>query len=154
MKINLDECKIKVKGKWLSSGELTQLIQEKMKAGDMQFSDLAASLEELNKALENSHALDVKVVISKEQYNKFKKLGQSDDRECIRKAITQFVGSEDSHIISQGKSGLDRKKQDKKKHLTVKCANCSAPIKVGEDRENNEIRCLRCGARGLLKHRQ
>ena len=59
---------------------MVKLIQKKMKAGDMQFADLAASLEELNKALENSHALDVEIVISKEQYNKLKDLGQSDDR--------------------------------------------------------------------------
>lgn len=149
MRINLEEGTIKVKGNWYSSAELTRLIQEKMHAGDMRFAELAASLEELNSALEHSHALNVKIVLSKKQYRRLKHLGQSDDRECIRKAIRQFVESGEAAIPSR-----DEKARKKKNRLTVRCANCDAPIKIEQDRENNEIHCSACGARGVLKHRK
>ena len=154
MEINLDEGKINVKGKWLSSGELTQLIQEKMKAGDMRFADLATSLEELNSAIENSHTLDVNIIISKEEYNRLKQLGGSDDRECIRKAIMKFIAEDGSPESFQKESDQKESGRAKEKQLAVKCANCGSPIKIGKDLENNEIRCLECGARGLLKQRQ
>ncbi|MBW2193359.1 MAG: hypothetical protein JRF27_06180, partial [Deltaproteobacteria bacterium] len=57
--INLEDAKINSEGKWLSAEDLTNMIQEKMQSGDMKIANLAATLEELNNALENSHTLEI-----------------------------------------------------------------------------------------------
>ena len=68
--IDLQEGKILFEGEWLSAEELKKMIQEKMQAEDMKFANLASALEELNKSLENSHAVEVRVVITKDEYEK------------------------------------------------------------------------------------
>jgi len=90
--INLDDAKIKVNGEWLSAEDLANSIKEKMKAGDMKFSGLAAALEELNITIENSQAMEIRLVLPIEDYKKLKALGGPDDRECVRKAIMAFIG--------------------------------------------------------------
>ena len=50
--INLDDAKIKIDGEWLSTEDLARKIDEKIQAGEMKFSHLAAALEKLNKAIE------------------------------------------------------------------------------------------------------
>jgi len=89
--IDLQEAKISFEGEWLSAKDLTKKIQEKMDAGDMKFSSLAAALEELNKVLENSQKIETKIVILKEQYKKLKAFGGGDDRDCVLKAIKAFI---------------------------------------------------------------
>ena len=91
--INLEAAKIKYGQEWLSAADLTQRIQDKMTSGDMKFAHLALALETLNKALEDSRKLQVKIVLTKEQYEKLKALGGGDDRECIRKAVAACVHS-------------------------------------------------------------
>ena len=89
--IDLQEAKISFEGGWLSAQDLTKKIQEKMDAGDMKFSSLAAALEELYKVLENSQKIETKIVILKEQYKKLKAFGGGDDRDCVLKAIKAFI---------------------------------------------------------------
>jgi len=138
-KINLEEGKIFHGGEWLSVEDLSRKIQEKMRAGEMKFSGLAAALEELNTTLENSHTISVKMIITHDEYNRLKALGKADDRECIRKAIREITGVE----------GTLRK--NGKKRARIKCANCSSLINLDSNREKSEIECPECGARGVLK---
>ncbi len=93
--ISLEEARINYEGEWLSAEELARRIEEKMQTGNMKFANLASALEELNKALENSHTIDEKIVISKEDYEKLTAIGGGDERECIRKAIMAFIGEGD-----------------------------------------------------------
>ena len=78
--INLDDGKIMYEDEWYSADELSGMIREKMESGEMKFAGIAAALEELNKALENSHALEIKIVITKDDYQKLKELGGDEDR--------------------------------------------------------------------------
>ena len=138
-KINLEEGKIFHGGEWLSVEDLSHMIQEKMQAGEMKFSGLAAALEELNTALENSQPISVKMIITNDDYNRLKSIGKGDDRECIRKAIRKFTGVEGAL------------KRNGKKRAIIKCANCSSLINVDINHEKDEIECPECGARGVLK---
>lgn len=132
--INLEEAKISVEGQWLSAEDLTNIIQEKMQAGDMKFSNLAAALEELNNALENSTTLDIKLVLPKEEYEKLKAAGGDDDQESVRKAIMAFIGGSTTGV----------------KRLAIKCPKCKASIEILTDERPLDVECSKCGTGGRL----
>ncbi len=137
--IDLQAGKINLAGEWLAVEDLKSNIQAKMNAGDMKFSNLAAALEELNAALENSHKIETKIVISKADYEKLKKLGgEDDDLTCVHKAVMEFI-----------KGGLSSVPEGKKK--VIKCAKCKAPIEISMDEMPTEIECPECGTVGRLK---
>lgn len=137
--IQLEDGTIYVDGEWLTAEELTQRIQEKMQSGDMKLTNLAAALEELNAALENSHTLELKLVIPNEKYEKLKAFGGDDDRESVRKAILTFIGS----------AGQQPGTKQKKK-LVIKCPQCMAPIEVTSDERPVVVECQQCGTSGRL----
>jgi hypothetical protein len=132
--INLEEAKINIEGQWLSAEDLTNMIQEKMQAGDMKFSNLAAALEELNNALEDSTTLDIKLVLPKEEYEKFEAAGGDDDRESVRKAIMAFIGGSAAGV----------------KKLAIKCPKCKASIEIPTDERPFDVECSKCGTGGRL----
>jgi hypothetical protein len=132
--INLEEAKINIEGQWLSAEDLTNTIQEKMQAGDMKFSNLAAALEDLKTALENSTTLDIKFVLTKEEYEKFKAAGGDDDRESVRKAIIAFIGGSAAGV----------------KRLAIKCPKCKAAIEIPTDERPVDVECSKCGTGGRL----
>ena len=90
--IHLEDKTINIDGEWLNSNDLKRRIQEKMESGDMKLTALANALEELNSALENAHTLEVKLILTNEDYDKLKAFGGDDDRESVRKAILNFIG--------------------------------------------------------------
>jgi hypothetical protein len=141
VEINLDDAKIKVNGEWLSAEDLANSIQEKMKTGDMKFSSLASALEELNKTMEDSQTIEIRLVLPKEDYKKLKALGGPDDRECVRKAIMAFIGG------GIKKTGVEVK--DKKK-LVIKCPRCKSPIEITSDKRPLSVECSSCGMGGRL----
>ncbi len=148
--INMEEAKIKVDGKWFTSEEIAGEIQRKIQAGDMKIADYAAALEKLTTTMENSHLIEVKLVITKSEYNKLRELGKGDDRECIRKAIQAFIGKK----IPPNKKSLEEKyskssgffleKTDADKTV-VKCIKCKSPIEIPAETAPDDVRCLRCG---------
>lgn len=140
-KINLDEAKINLDGIWFSADDLTNRIQEKIEAGDMKFSDLAAALEVLQNALENAITLDIKVLLSKDEYEKLTSIGGDDDRNCVTRAIMAFIGGD------QAKP--DAKPRNKKK-LVIKCPKCKAPIEITSDERPLDVECSKCGTGGRL----
>jgi DNA-directed RNA polymerase subunit RPC12/RpoP len=135
--INLDDGKILVEDQWLSAEDIKQQIQEKMAAGEMRFAALAQALEELNSALEGSQALEVRTVISKDQYRKLRAMVDGDDRACVKAAVAAFVGR------AQGGS----------KKVVIRCASCKARIELPADERPSEVRCPECHAVGRLKSR-
>ncbi len=137
--IDLQAGKINLAGEWLAVEDLKSNIQSKMNAGDMKFSNLAAALEELNAALENSPKIETKIVIPKADYEKLKELaGEDDDLTCVHKAVMEFI-----------KGGLSSVPEGKKK--SIKCARCKAPIEISVDEMPAEIECPECGTVGRLK---
>ena len=139
--INLDDAKIIVNGEWLSAEDLTNMIQEKMKTGDMKFSSLASALEELNKTMEDSQTIEIRLVIPKENYKKLKALGGDDDRVCVRKAIKAFIGG---GVKKTGAEGMEKKK------MVIKCPKCKSPIEIVSDRRPLNVECSNCGMGGRL----
>ena len=89
--INIVDAKINFEGEWLSTDDLSNEIQKKLQAGDLNISDLATALEELSNALENSQIIEARIAVTKEQYEKFKELGGGDDQVCLRKAVMAFI---------------------------------------------------------------
>lgn len=139
--INLQDGRIKIDGEWFSAEDLTDMIQEKMQIGDMKISNLAAALEELNKALIDTHTLEIRLALSKKEYENLKALGGDDDHECVRQAIMAFIGG--------GKVEPAVKAEDKKK-MVIKCPNCKAPIKITSDERPLAVECSHCGTGGRL----
>ena len=144
--INLDEARINHDGEWLSAEDLTRKIQEKMQEGVTKFADLAAALEALSRAMEDSHTIEVKVAISKRDYEKLKELGGTDDRGAVRKAVMAFIQGE-----SQEAPDSD---EDKKKTVAIKCSKCKSPIEIPADDRPTEIKCPSCGTTGRLKPKE
>jgi hypothetical protein len=144
--INLDDAKIRFEGEWLSAEDLANKIQEKMQSGELKFASLAAALEELNNAMENTHTLDIKIVITKDQYKKLQVLGGNDDRGAVRKAIMKAIGSGAPSAHTESKtSGPVSKKQ-----TIIKCPGCKSPIKIETDERPTVVECPTCGISGRL----
>jgi len=167
--INLEDGKINHEGKWLSADDLTNMIQEKMKAGDMKFANLATVLEELNKALENSHTLEIKLVLTKDEHKKLSELGGKDDRESVRKAVMAFIGgprrekpapspekpvpSPEKPVPSPEKPAPSPKKPpspEKKKVVAINCPKCKSPLEVSGDDRPVQVECQKCGTEGII----
>ena len=117
--LNLEEGKIMHEGKWVTAEDLTERIQKHINENNLKFANLAASLETLNNALENSKQVDVKITLSKDVYEKLKAKGGEDDRECIKKAIKAFIGANGSRAKKNGNGGetVDDRKARFKDHF-------------------------------------
>ena len=144
--INLDDGKIEFENEWYTADELAGMIQEKMKTGDMKFADIAGALEELNKSLENSHPLEIRLVITKDEYQKLKELGGDDDRDAVRKAIMAAIGGG----AQNGSNANKNSDPAKKKQTAIKCPECKAPIKITSDERPLVVECSQCGVSGRL----
>jgi len=144
--INLDDAKIKFEGEWFSAEDLANKIQGKMQSGELKFAGLAAALEELNQAMENTHTLDVKIVITKDQYKKLQVLGGNDDRGAVRKAIMKAIGSDAPSAQKDAKTS----EPVNKKQTIIKCPGCKSPIKIETDERPAVVECPTCGISGRL----
>ncbi len=140
--VRLDDGTIDYNGEWLTVDDLTKRIKEKMDVGDMKFADLAAILEELKKVIEDSHKLEIKITIYKEDYEKLKALGGADDRECVRKAIMAYTRKD---IEGDPASMADADK------MAIKCPKCKLTIEVPSEERPSIIECPECGTSGRFK---
>ncbi|MFC1798502.1 hypothetical protein ACFLZL_01695 [Thermodesulfobacteriota bacterium] len=159
--ISLDDGTINVDGQWLSVEDLAGQIQERMESGDMQLTGLAEALEELNQALENSHTLEVRLVITKDEYEKLKALGGEDDKDCVRQSIMTFIGGEEPSETVEAEAPADDAtedepeadaSQDEVTTLTVNCAHpqCMSPIEITTDERPVMVECPNCGTNGWI----
>ncbi len=140
--IRLDDGTINYNGEWLTVDDLTKRIKEKMDAGDMKFADLATILEELKKVIEDSHKLEIKIAIYKEDYEKLKALGGEDDRECVRKAIMAYT-RKDIEGTPAPIADVDK--------MAIKCPKCKITIEVPSEERPSIIECPECGTSGRFK---
>ncbi|MFH2066740.1 MAG: hypothetical protein ABIK15_16195 [Pseudomonadota bacterium] len=147
--INLEESKIQIGERWFSAEEIAGEIQKKIQAGDMKIAAYASALERLTIAIETSHVINVKFVITKDEYQLLKKIGKGDDAECIRKAIHSFI----SRKKQTEKQGLEEKyrtvsnpasQKNEPDKIIGKCITCntSMQIPVGTPPEN--VQCPEC----------
>jgi len=103
--LNLEEGKIMHDGQWVTAEDLTERIQNHINENKLKFAGLAASLETLNNALENSKQVEVKIILSKDVYEKLKAKGGEDDKECIKKAIKAYIGVNGNRPKKNGNEG-------------------------------------------------
>jgi hypothetical protein len=172
--INLDDAKIMINGEWLSTEDLARRIEERMQAGDMKISHLATALEALNQAIENSHTIEVKIAISKQDYEKLRALGGADDREAVRKATLSFIKGEqptepfpepsppekipDAPVEEPEDAPAETPDADVEAPAAepedlpvVNCLKCGSPIEITTDERPVDITCPKCGTTGRLK---
>jgi DNA-directed RNA polymerase subunit RPC12/RpoP len=156
--IDIENGKIQFEGKWFSAEELKQEIQDKINMGDMKFSRQAALLEELNTALETSHVLETKIILTRDQYEKLTLIGGGNDNKCVRKAVLAYIEEHDAEtpeveFVENEEKPVEKKPASgaKRKTMTINCSKCAAPIDIDMTDMPSEIRCPSCNARGVLK---
>lgn len=166
--IDLERGTILHDGNWFSAQELAEKIQEKIQSGDMKFARLAGLLEELNAAMENTHVLETKIVITKPQYEKLTLIGGGNENEAVRKAVLAFIELDSaasapaplapevtftSNGASTAQKAIDpfMEAGSPGKKAIIKCSKCNAPIQIDVNDMPPEIRCPTCNARGVLK---
>ncbi len=156
--IDIENGKIQHEGEWYTADDLKQSIQEKINSGDMKFSRLAALLEELNTALESSHVLEAKIVLTQDEYEKLIRIGGGNENKCVRKAVLAYIDSYDADAPEIEFVDKEEKQTNKgtanggkKKTMNISCSKCSAPIEIDMTDMPSEIRCPSCNARGVLK---
>ena len=85
--INLEDAKVSYEGQTLPAVNLIDKLQTQLREAASRMAAIAETLGDLQTALLNSHTLEVKLTLSKEDYDKFRSLGGMDDNERIRKAL-------------------------------------------------------------------
>lgn len=156
--IDIENGKIRYEDDWYTAEDLKQSIQEKINSGEMKFSKLAALLEELNTALESSHVLETKIILTKDQYEKLTLIGGGNDDKCVRKAVLAYIenfGEESPEVEFIDKEEKVEEERPtngpKKKTMNINCSKCAEPIEIDMTDMPSEIRCPSCNARGVLK---
>ena len=93
--INLEDAKVSYLGETLPALELISRLQTQLREAASGIAAAAQTLGELRTALLNSHTVDVKLTLSKEDYEKFRSLNGTDDIERIRKAVMTLIHPEE-----------------------------------------------------------
>lgn len=155
--IRLDDATINVDGQWLTADELTSMIKNKIDSGELKIAHLAAALEELNSAMENTRVIEETVVITKSEYEKLKKIGGGDDQSNVRKAVMAYIAEAKKRPAGH-EGAVDP--ADKKTHeasdppeqaasgetqAVVKCTGCRRTIEVPSKERPIVIDCPYCG---------
>lgn len=156
-RIDLYAEKVRFDGEWLSVKDLAERIQANIQSGEMKVAGLAAALEQLNTALENSCRLEVTLVISKDEYEQLKAEGGHDDRECVRKAIMAFIGykvDKDSDAANPAKKKANDGREAKsvppesegppRPDAPVRCIQCKSPLRPGDVGAGGTAECPVC----------
>ena len=101
--INLEDAKVSYEGQTLPAVNLIGKLQTQLREAASQMAVIAETLGDLQNALLNSHTVEVRLTLSKEDYDKFKSLGGMDDNERIRKALMDVIHPKEA----QNSSGSD-----------------------------------------------
>ncbi len=89
--INLADAKISYEGQTLPAINLISKLQAQLREATCRIATIAETLGDLQTALLNSHTVEVKLTLSKEDYGRFKSMEGMDDNERIRKAIMTVI---------------------------------------------------------------
>jgi DNA-directed RNA polymerase subunit RPC12/RpoP len=92
--INLEDAKVSYEGQTLSAIDLIGKLQSELREAVSQMAAIAETLGNLQTALLNSHTVEVKLTLSRDDYHKFQTLGGMDDNERIRQAVMNIIHPE------------------------------------------------------------
>jgi hypothetical protein len=96
--INLADAKVSYEGQTLPAINLISKLQTQLREATCRIATIAETLGDLQTALLNSHTVEVKLTLSKEDYGRFKSMEGMDDSERIRKAIMTVIHPEEADI--------------------------------------------------------
>lgn len=96
--INLADAKVSYEGQTLPAINLISKLQTQLREAACRIATIAETLGDLQTALLNSHTVEVKLTLSKEDYGRFKSMEGMDDSERIRKAIMTVIHPEEADI--------------------------------------------------------
>ena len=98
--INLEDAKVSYEGQTLPAVDLIGKLQTQLREAASRMAAIAETLGDLQTSLLNSHTIEVKLTLSKDDYDKFRSLGGMDDNERIRKALMDmFHPKEDAKFL-------------------------------------------------------
>ncbi|WP_156915782.1 hypothetical protein [Desulfatirhabdium butyrativorans] len=96
--LNLDNTIVMYEGQQYSAKNLMLKLQEQIRDAATRLNSIAFLLDELYKAMENTKTIEVKLSLTKEEYERFKSIGGENDRERILQAIRTAI---EPHHASQ-----------------------------------------------------
>jgi DNA-directed RNA polymerase subunit RPC12/RpoP len=96
--INLEDAKVSYEGQNLPAIHLISKLQTQLQEAACRMAVIASTLGDLQAALLNSTTVEVKLTLSREDYDRFKSLGGMDDGERIRKAVMTLIHPEESEF--------------------------------------------------------
>ncbi|MBI5592109.1 MAG: hypothetical protein HY881_16720 [Deltaproteobacteria bacterium] len=96
--INLADAKVAYEGQMLPAINLISKLQTQLQEAASRIAAIATTLGDLQTALLNSHTVEVKLTLSKEDYGRLRSMGGMDDNERIRKAVMTVIHPEESGI--------------------------------------------------------
>lgn len=99
--INLADAKVSYEGQTLPAINLISKLQTQLREAACRIATIAETLGDLQAALLNSHTVEVKLTLSKEDYGRFKSMEGMDDSERIRNAIMTVIHPEESGISGE-----------------------------------------------------
>jgi hypothetical protein len=99
--INLADAKVSYEGQTLPAINLISKLQIQLREAACRIATIAETLGDLQVALLNSHTVEVRLTLSKEDYDSFKSMEGMDDNERIRKAIMTVIHPEESDISGE-----------------------------------------------------
>ena len=110
--INLSDAKVFYEGQTLPAINLISKLQTQIQETATHMAAISATLGDLQTSLLNSHSIEVKLTLSKEDFDRFRALGGVDDAERVRKAVMNVIHSEaDETLITAAESRVTESRQ-------------------------------------------
>lgn len=89
--INLADTKVSYEGQNLPAMNLLSKLQAQLQEAACRLATISSTLGDLQAALLNSETIDVKLTLSREDFDRLRSLGGADDSERIRKAVMNMI---------------------------------------------------------------
>lgn len=106
--INLADAKVSYEGQTLPAINLISKLQAQMRETACRLAVIAETLGDLQTALLNSHTVEVKLTLTKDDYARFKSMEGADDSERVRKALMGVISPNENKADTSRKASEPR----------------------------------------------
>jgi len=106
--INLADAKVSYEGQTLPVINLISRLQTQLREAACRIAAISETLGDLQTALLNSHTVEVKLTLTKDDYARFRSMEGSDDSERVRKALMSIIYPDENRpslSVKTGESG-------------------------------------------------